>query len=169
MKINLKIHSGKLELELQDEVEGSIFENLDQIRNLIKSISDNGLLLQEITKIDEDIDQAEIQIEKIREKEELPLDLFLQKYDAIDSQPQKRTLAVGLYLTEVKGKDEFKSKEINEILNENRLSTIESIATHAKRLRKKGLVSMKSDGKEIVMKIYNNKIKEINDFLKKEN
>jgi len=82
-----------------------------------------------------------------------PLDVFLQKFTLKGL--QKKTLATALYLIDIKKIKSFRGRDINSFLRENDYEPLDSISTHIKRLREKGLLSiLRKEGNESVITIY---------------
>ena len=96
---------------------------------------------------------------------EIPLDVYLNKYDTIGL--QQKFLATALYLIEVKKQNSFRSRDINNLLKENNLEPFQAAATHIQRLRDKGLISIiGKEGNESIITIYKDHIEDAKDYLK---
>lgn len=123
----------------------------NSIRN-IKSIVNNSSIIKDLKSENfEDI--------------EIPLDVYLNKYDTVGL--QQKFLATALYLIEVKKQNSFRSRAINKLLKENNLEPFQAAATHIQRLRDKGFMSIiGKEGNESIITIYKDHIENAKDYLK---
>ena len=157
----IKFKKGNFEFEISGDKEFvmNLFEQF-------KEILSNKSLLSPTDTIVESEEKRKAELSEDREDIDIPLDVYLNKYDT--SGVQQKFLATALYLTEIRHQSLFRSRDINEILKENKFEPIKSISTHMKRLRGKGLISISGkEGSEANLTIYKNNIKNAKDFINK--
>jgi len=159
---SIKFKYGELEFKVsgdKDFVENQFGEFKDMLNN--KSIFDFLGNLKTITNksVIKDIKSENF------EDNEIPLDIYLNKYDTVGL--QQKFLAIALYLIEVKKQKAFRSREINKLLKENSIEPFHAAATHIQRLRDKGLLSIiGKEGTESIITIYKDHIESAKDYLK---
>ncbi|UCC20182.1 MAG: hypothetical protein JSV62_02545 [Promethearchaeota archaeon] len=162
---NLRFKFRDLEFELkgsQDYIKNAFSWLMDFIDQ--QNIFEEFDLEEDLEIIDEDSIIYDEEVQKDMEKK--PLDVFLKDYDVDHN--QKKVISIALYMMRVLKKDEFRARDINNILKANKLTPIVSITTHINRLRNKQLISVVSTkGSEAVYTIYKDNIENAENFAKK--
>jgi hypothetical protein len=158
----IKFKYGDLEFKIsgdKDFVENH-FEEFKEMLN-------NNTLFNSLGNIKSNVNKSIIKDLKSENFEdiEIPLDVYLNKYDTVGL--QQKFLATALYLIEVKKQNSFRSRAINKLLKENNLEPFQAAATHIQRLRDKGLMSIiGKEGNESIITIYKDHIENAKDYLK---
>lgn len=158
----IKIKKGDLEFEVCGD-KNFVIEYFEQMKEIF--------FTGPLTVIDSSLKPAENVINSKHitnelDDDEIPLDVYFKRYDTVGL--QQKFLTTALYLLEIKKITSFRSKDINEILRENKLETFQSASTHIRRLRTKGLISIiGKEGQESILTIYKDNIEEAKDFIKK--
>ncbi|MGB5912291.1 MAG: hypothetical protein WBH31_13940 [Promethearchaeia archaeon] len=155
--------------ELEFELNGTQEFIEDAFKRLIDFIEQQNIieefdLEEDVELIDEEsfVDDEEVR----KDMEKKPLDVFLKDYD-IDHN-QKKVIGVALYMLNVLKKENFRARDINNLLKANKLTPIVSITTHLSRLRKKQLISVVSmKGTEAEYTIYKDSIEKAEKFAKR--
>lgn len=153
----IKLKQGKIEFEVMGDKD-FVIELYEEFKERFLHTPKKGIEDKRIN------DSKTSDLNGIEDEIEIPLDVYLEKFDV--SGLQQKFLAIMLYLIEVKKLKSFRSRDVNNILKENNYEPFQASATHIQRMRDKGLISIiGKEGNESIITIYRDNIENAKKYI----